>query len=523
MKKKNTKKNSKKNNSRKNNSKINSTFLLKVKYLDIQTGYPWIAVIHEEDGETFGIRPGDEVGLKWKNKQTEIAVDMTRSMVHKGEVGLFRDITNRYKIKEGELLELKLASQPVSVKTIHKKLDGEKITYKEIRSLISDIAKFRISDLELAFFIASAFDEKNFSRKEIYYLTKAISETGEMLKFGDLVADKHSIGGIPGNRITPIVIPIVASYGVIIPKTSSRAITSAAGTADTMEVLTPVGFSAKEIKTIVKKTNGCLIWGGALRLAPADDRFVEITRRLGREPYSKMVVSIMSKQVATGVNRLVIDMPVGPTAKIHNEKDVRFVKDLFFYLARRFQMKIKIITTKAMGPIGRGIGPSLEARDVMRVLQQKEGRPKDLEEKAVLFAGQLLELAGRAKKNKGQKMALDSLKSGKALEKMREIIKAQGGDFNIDSEKIKTGKAFWKLKSPEEGLIKAIHNKNLNKICRLLGAPSTKEAGVYLDKTVGEKVKKKEILCTFCSNSEQRILLAKHALGKLELYTIKKS
>ncbi len=510
----------KKKNSRKNNSRINSTFLLKVKYLDIKTGYPWIAVIHEQDGETFGIRPGDKVGLKWKKKETEITVDITRSFVKKGEIGLFRDITNRYKIKEGELLELKLSGQPASIKTIHKKLDGESVSYQEVRALVSDISKFRISDLELAFFIASAFDERNFSREEIYYLTKAISETGEMLKFGDLVADKHSIGGIPGNRITPIIIPIVASYGVVIPKTSSRAITSAAGTADTMEVLAPVGFNSKEIKKIVKKTNACLIWGGALRLAPADDRFVEITRRLGREPYSKMVVSIMSKQVATGVTHLIIDMPVGPTAKIHKEKDVCFVKDLFLYLSRRFQMKIEIITTKAMGPVGRGIGPALEARDVMRVLQQKEERPKDLEEKAVLFAGHLLELTGKAKKNKGQKMAWDSLKSGKALEKMREIIKAQGGDSRIDSEKIKIGKVFWELKSTKGGLIKTVHNKNLNKICRLLGAPSTKEAGIYLNKTVGEIVKPKEVLCTFYTNSNQRLVLAKHASQESELYTI---
>jgi len=504
----------------KNNLKKNNSFLLKVKYLDIKTGYPWIAIIHEQDGENFGVRPGDQLELKWKNKKTEIAIDTTKSLVKKGEIGLFRDITNRYKIKKGELLELRLSGHAPSLKTIHKKLDEKKITYDEISSLVSDIARYRISDLELAFFIASAFDKKNFSKEEIYYLTKAISETGEMIKFGDIVADKHSIGGIPGNRITPIIISIVASCGVIIPKTSSRAITSAAGTADTMEVLAPVGFNSKEIKKIVKKTNGCLIWGGALRLAPADDRFIEITRRLGREPYSKMVVSIMSKQVATGINRLVIDMPVGPTAKIHDPKEIRFVKNLFLYLSKRFKMKTKIIVSKTMGPIGRGIGPCLEARDVMRVLQQKEKRPKDLEKKAILLSGHLLELAGKVKKGNGQKMALESLESGKALKKMREIIKAQGGNSNIDSEEINLGKVSWELKSSKEGLIKSIDNKNLNKICRLLGSPSTKQAGVYLDKTIGEKVKRKEALCTFYTNSSQRLVLAKHALQKLGLYTI---
>jgi len=508
----------KKNNSK--NSKANGIFFLKAKYLDIKTGHPWIVIINEEDGRRFGIRPGDELVVKWKEKQTEIAVDTTRSLVKKGEIGVFRDIISRYRIKQGEFLELKLAGHAPSLKIIHKKLNRKKLSYKEMHSLISDIAKHRINDLELAFFIASAFDEKNFSKEEIYYLTKAISETGEMIKFGKVTADKHSIGGIPGNRVSPIIVPIVASYGITIPKTSSRAITSAAGTADTMEVLAPVGLPLKKIKKVVKETNACLIWGGALRLAPADDRFIKITRRLGLEPYSKMVASIMSKQVATGINHLVIDMPIGPTAKISNTKDIQFVKNLFLYLSERFNIKIKIISQKTMGPIGRGIGPCLEARDVMRVLQQKKNRPKDLEKKSIQLAGDLLELVGKVKKGKGKKLALKNLQSRNALKKMQEIIKAQGGDSKIDSEKIPLGKISYKLKSSQNGFVRSIHNKNLNKICGLLGTPLTKEAGIYLNKSIGEKVKKEDVLCTFYTDSEQRLILAKHALQKLELYKI---
>jgi len=504
----------------KNDSKTKGIFFLKVKYLDIKTGYPWIVIVHNEDAKCFGIRPGDELVVKWKEKQTEIAVDTTGSLVQKGEIGVFQDITNRYRIKEGDLLELRLAGHAPSLKIIHKKLNRKRLSYKEISTLVSDIAKYRINDLELGFFIASAFDEKNFSKEEIYYLTKAISETGDMIKFGRVVADKHSIGGIPGNRVSPIIVAIVASYGITIPKTSSRAITSAAGTADTMEVLAPVSFSLDEIKEIVKETNGCLIWGGALRLAPVDDRFIKITRILGLEPYSKMVVSIMSKQIATGINHLIIDMPIGPTAKISSVKDIKFVKNLFLYLAKRFNIKIKIISQKTMGPIGRGIGPCLEARDVMRVLQQKENMPKDLEEKAAQLSGDLLELVGRAKKRTGKRLALESLRSKNALEKMQEIIKAQGGNPKIDSEEILLGRITYELKSSQSGLVKSIHNKNLNKICGLLGTPSTKEAGAYLNKSIGERVKKDDILCIFYTNSEQRLILAKHALQKLELYNI---
>ncbi len=508
----------KKNNSK--NSKTNGIFFLKVKYLDIKTGYPWIVIINEEDGRRFGIRPGDELIVKWKEKQTEIAVDTTGSLVKKGEIGVFQDITNRYRIKQGEFLELKLAGHASSLKIIHKKLNRKRLSYKEIYTLVLDIAKHRINDLELSFFIAPAFDEKNFSKEEIYYLTKAISETGEMMKFGKITADKHSIGGIPGNRVSPIIVAIVASYGITIPKTSSRAITSAAGTADTMEVLAPVSFSLSEIKRIVKKTNACLIWGGALRLAPVDDRFIKITRRLGLEPYSKMVVSIMSKQIATGINHLVIDMPIGPTAKISDTKDIQLVKSLFLYLAKKFNIKIKIVVKRTMGPIGRGIGPCLEARDVMRVLQQKENRPKDLEKKSIQLAGDLLELVGKAKKGTGGRLALESLQSKNALKKMQAIIKAQGGNSKIDSEKIPLGKINYKLKSSQSGFVQSMHNKNLNKICRLLGASLTKEAGVYLDKSLGEKVKKGDVLCTFYTNSEQRLILARHSLKKMKLYKI---
>jgi thymidine phosphorylase len=215
-------------------------------------------------------------------------------------------------------------------------------------------------------------------------------------------------------------------------------------------------------------------------------------------------------------------MPIGPTAKIFNKEDIKYVKNLFLYLSRKFNIKTKIIVQKTMGPIGKGIGPCLEARDVMRVLQQKQERPKDLEKKSILLAGSLLELTGKAKRGNGQKLALEILQSGKALRKMREIIKAQGGNSKIDSEEIALGKITWQLESLKGGLIKGIHNKNLNRICRLLGAPSTKEAGIYLNKTVGDNAKKEDILCTLYTNSEQRLILARHALKKLELYEIGK-
>ncbi|MBZ1348633.1 MAG: thymidine phosphorylase [Candidatus Liptonbacteria bacterium] len=495
------------------------SFFLKVKKIDILTGHPWIIILNEKDCHHFGITAGYKLVLKWRNKETEVVVDTTTSLVKGGEVGMFSDILKKYHIQENELAEFSFSEKPNSLKAIHKKLLGETLTYEEIYSVIKDVVDYRLNDIDMAFFSAPLFNEKSLSKEEIYYLTKAFCETGEILKFGYPVADKHSVGGLPGNRVTPIIVSIVASYDVIIPKTSSRAITSAAGTADTFEALAPVGFSSDKIKEIVKKTNACLVWGGSLKLAPADDRFIKVFYQLGIEPYLKMAVSVMSKKIAMGVTHLVLDIPVGPTAKIFDSRQAKKIKTLFLYLSDKFGIKTKVLIDKAVGPIGRGIGVGPEARDVLRVLQQKPDRPTDLEKKSIWLAGNLLDLLGIFDKGAGQKMAKESLINGLAWKKMQEIILAQGGKV-VDSEKIKLGKETFCIKSSKTGVIESIHNKNLVEVVRLLGSPEIKAAGVYLNKTVGEQIKRGEILFTLYAPSPERLSLALGAVKKLEIFRI---
>ncbi|MGB9609177.1 MAG: thymidine phosphorylase, partial [Minisyncoccia bacterium] len=306
----------------------------------------------------------------------------------------------------------------------------------------------------------------------------------------------------------------------IIPKTSSRAVTSAAGTADTFEVLAPVTFKSQEVEKIVKKVGACLVWG-AEKIAPADDRIIKTSYQLGIEPYTKMVISIMAKKVAMGITHLVLDVPVGPTTKIQTLKRAKQIKKLFLYLARKFKIKAKVLIQRSVkGPIGRGIGSVLEARDILRILQQKEDRPRDLEEKSIQLAGSLLELVGKAKKGTGSYLARKALVNGQAWQKMQEIIKAQGGQ-PIDSEKLKLGKIRYNIKAKNSGRVIAIHNKNLVEICRLLGAPGEKTAGVYLHKVVREPVKKGEILYTLYTSSILHLNLAKEALKKIWIYKIR--
>ncbi|MFH1667960.1 MAG: thymidine phosphorylase [Candidatus Komeilibacteria bacterium] len=380
-----------------------SQYYLKVKKLDFTTGEALIALLNEEEAYHFGIHAGDKISLTWRGrKMINVEVNLSDKRIKPGEIGLYEEVWQKYPVETGEIVEVNVLGRPASVQAIKKKLLGHHLNEKDCQAIISDIVSNRISNTEITYFVAATYMYP-YSRDELYYMTKAVAETGDTIHFKGQVVDKHSVGGIAGNRTTMIIIPIIASLGLKIPKTSSRAITSPAGTSDTMEVLAPVTFSIAETMEIVKKTGGCLIWGGGFNLAPSDDRILKVTYPLSLEPYDKMIVSVMAKKVSTSVNCLIIDMPVGETAKIPDMATAIDLEKRFVYVAKQFGIKIKVLKTKGVDPIGSGIGPSLEARDVLRVLQRKDTRPLDLEEKSVRLAGELLELAGKAAKGKGKK------------------------------------------------------------------------------------------------------------------------
>jgi len=486
---------------------------LKAKKLDVSTGKPLVALLNEEEATNFGVQAGDKISLTWRgNKTVNIEVNLSATKIKSGYVGLYEDIWKDADVEINEIMEVHVLSRPDSIIAIKKKLLGGKLNYQEILSIMKDVSDNRLTSVGITYFVAASYFYP-YTNDELYFMAKAMAETGEILKFGKgIVADKHSVGGLAGNRTTMVVIPIVASLGIKIPKTSSRAITSPAGTADTMEVLAPVSFSAEEMKEIVNKVGGCLVWGGGFNLAPADDKILQVTHPLSLEPYDKMIVSIMAKKIAASVTHLVIDMPVGETTKVPTQKDALEIKRKFEYIAKKYGIKIKVIITKDSDPVGHGIGPALEARDVMRVLQQKENRPLDLEAKALRLAGELLELCGKAKNGQGLKLATAQLKSGAAAKKMAEIMKIQGGKADLDSESVVIGAIKQYVNSERSGKIKMVNNKKINDICRILGAPGDKLAGVYLNKEIGDTVKTGERLYTLYARNEARMSLAKEAI-----------
>lgn len=416
-----------------------------------------------------------------------------------------------------------------ALNAIRKKLVGYKLTYKEIFSIMDQIAKERLGDILTTYFAASGYS-RGFTDKELYFLTKAMVETGEKLHFPGIVADKHSIGGVPGNRTTLIVVPIIAACGFLIPKSSSRVITTS-GTADDMEILAPVILTRKKIMDTVKKTNACIVWGGNFNIAPADDVIIKVEKELMFESFDKIIISIMAKKIAFGSTHVVIDVPYGSTLKVTHVKDAEILKEKFEYIANKFNIKIKVLVHRTDQPVGKGIGPVLETKDALKVLEQTPDRPFDLEVRSLNLAGNLLELCLKdspkklqdyVKENYGDCMgwATKTLKNGLALKKMKQIIKEQGGNPEITSDKLKPGKYFYKLISSKNCTLKSIDSKKLTLCVKALGAPVFKKSGVYLDKKEGEKITKGEIICTLFAENMYNLRQGKKSLKEFPIFEL---
>lgn len=390
-----------------------------------------------------------------------------------------------------------------SIDFIRRKLDGYTLSQHEIESIVQDIAHYRYSHIELTAFVV-ACSKRNLSEKEIVYLTQAMVTTGETIHW-DLpeIFDKHCIGGIPGNRTTMIVVPIVAAFGLFIPKTSSRAITSPAGTADTMETITNVELSLTEMKKIVSKENACITWGGALALAPVDDIIISVERPLSLDSEGQMIASILSKKKAAGSTHVLIDIPVGRTSKVTTRSEALRLQNLFERVGKRMGIQAKVILTDGCQPIGNGIGPVLEAMDVLKVLTRDPKAPKDLRDKSLMLAGILIEMSGKIEKGSGLKKAKEILDSGQAFTQFMRIAKKQG-----PLKRLQFAPYRHIIKSVKQGRIFAIHNKKIAKIAQLTGAPNDPQAGVLLAVKKGTPIKKRQILFEIFAEHKEKLNFA---------------
>lgn len=473
-----------------------------VKNLNLDAGKP-IVFLNREDAGRLRVHPGDKAVLSLGSKKEIATVDITSTFVRQGQLGISREISQYLGATKNALLGFEPLTQSESSQLLKQKHKCEPYTSDQLKNIMGDVVKGALSEAEIAYFI-SGVNYCGMSLEETHYLINAIVKTGNRISWGSKkVADKHSIGGIPGNRTTPIVVAICAAAGVIMPKTSSRAITSAAGTADTIETLAPVNFTIPELKEIVRKTGACLAWGGALGLAPADDRLIQVEKALNLDPEPQLLASILSKKVAIGSKYVLIDIPYGSGAKVSRAKALA-LKKKFLLLGKRLNLTMDVVLTEGSQPIGNGIGPSLEMRDVLNVLSRVHA-PKDLEKKSIMLAGRILELTGASKRGKGAHDARTLLEEGKAFVKFKGIIKAQGGKVMLPP--LAPYKLVFRTKTG--GRVTGIRNKEINMMARIAGCPQDKRAGIDLHVHVGSELKKGEYLFTLYAESRFKLNAAR--------------
>jgi AMP phosphorylase len=492
--------------------------LLKVKKLYLIAGRP-IAILHQDTAKWLNMHVGERVRIcKYGKARKSIfaPIDITggNTILNTDEIALSQEIIKELGIEKREVVDVNPGMKPLSVEYIKKKLNGEPLNFTEIFTIISDIVNNKLTEIEIAYFVSAVYTH-DLSFKETVNLTKAMIKTGNKLTTDkEMVIDKHSPGGVEGNRTTPIVVSIIGSaidkfrLNAIMPNSSSRAITSAAGTADVMETVCEVEFPIGGLKKIVEKVNSCLIWGGSLGLAPADDKLIQVERLLSLDPRGQLIASILSKKLAAGVNRLLLDISYGPGSKFPTVHDAKSLKKRFEHLAGLFGIKTVIVLTRGDQPVGQGVGSVLEMKDILSVLRQEKSRPIDLENRSIFLAAQLLALVLKIKPSRAEKIVKGILLSGEAFTKFKEIVEAQGGSPSKFDE-LSIGKYTAKVFADKSGIVTEISNKKLSRTARFAGSPIDKGAGLILHKHLHEHVNKKEALFTIYAETKEKLSSAK--------------
>ncbi len=484
---------------------------LHVRCLPISSGGPLVALVHSRDAITFGISPLERVQLVYGRHGQVVVIDVVSghsALIQPGEVGLFLDVTERFPVHSGVEIRLKREEKPLSLQFIKDKLDGQELSRSQIDRVIKDLLTNALTEVEASYFVAGCY-MRGMTLNESAALAIAIANNAEKISFGrKMVVDKHCIGGLPGNRTTPILVSILAALGYTIPKTSTRSITSPAGTADTVEVFCPVTHSVKEIKRIVQKTGGCMVWGGALGLASADDLLIKLERPLSLDPRGILLASILAKKAAVGSTHVLIDMPVGPHAKLTTSEEAHELGELFVALGKKLGMRIEVFVSDGRQPIGCGIGPVLEARDLLLVLQGNG--PKDLREKSLALASHIVTMAGH---KDALALVTECLDSGKAYNKFCEIIKVQGGNPHLTLADLVVGQHTFSFLASKKGTITDMNIRSLAYYAKLAGAPQDKRAGLYCPVKMGTNVLRGDVLFTVHAEHPEKLAFVRAAIS----------
>lgn len=484
---------------------------LRIKDLGIDTYRENIVFIRSDSSicKSEGFTALTRITIHSKEKKLVATLNMvTSDLLEKGELSLSQEAMKTLNVKNGDSVTLSHLHPIESLAKVRAKMYRQSLDEQSFREIISDIVSGYYSNIEIAAFV-SACAGNNLSVSEITSLTKAMIDVGSKLTWNkNMVLDKHCVGGLPGNRTSPIVVSIIAAAGLTIPKTSSRAITSPAGTADTMETITKVDLSIDRIKEIVESEGGCIVWGGSVKLSPADDLLIAVEKSLDIDSEGQMVASVLSKKSAAGSTHVIIDIPVGPSAKVRSMDEALRLQYYFKTVSEAIGLHTEIIITDGRQPIGKGIGPSLEAMDVIAVLKNLPDAPNDLKERAIMLSAALLKLSGKYGSGTETEIARSFLENGLAYKKFLKICEAQG-----DMKEPAYAKYHFDVKSELQGVVKSVDNRKLARIAKLAGAPQFPSAGILYNSPIGKKINKGDILFTIYAESNGELEYAKEYLS----------
>jgi len=424
------------------------------------------------------------------------------NVVKPNEIALNNEAFRQISLPEGANVTITLSPPAPSLSYVKKKINGNILSSSEYRAIIKDIGSRRYSNTDIASFLVAS--GSFMSATEVLAMTEAlVSEHALTWDDENIVVDQHCLGGVPGNKTDIVVMAIVAAYGLPMPKTASRSLTSCAGVADTFGVVANVELEDKQFQRLVKENRAALAYYNALSISDVNKLVFSIERQLGIVKQEHVVASMLAMKKSAGVTHLLVDIPVGPNSRIKSTNEAMRLRKLIEYIGDMSQMAVDVVITDGSEPVGYGVGPVLEARDVVRVLNNKPDAPEDLKEKSLFLAGKILEFDPKLRGGQGYAVAKELLQSGAALATFNRIAAAQGRQSAQQM-----GHLSRDIVASTSGVVESIDNSRIIKIGVWAGAGQHEGAGVDLFKKVGDTVREGDPLYRIYSCASADFALA---------------
>ncbi|MCH8906189.1 MAG: thymidine phosphorylase [Candidatus Heimdallarchaeota archaeon] len=458
-------------------------------------------ILHPTTAEENDLTPGSLVTSSDGKEGFRL---LTSSSVPQGLAGISPSKLQESDLNEGNSIALISSGLEGVTQIIKKKMRGEKLNPTEIETFISSLDHGLLTNSHIAAF-GAAVEIQGMHGEEITSVARSIlNHSKRFTPKGTKIVDKHSIGGIAGNRITPLMIPIIAAGGLTIPKVSTRAITSPAGTVDALEVVMPVDLTFEEASEVLDVTGACMVNGATVGLGSTADKFLSAISQVKIDPKEMMIASILAKKKAAGADFVLIDLPTGKGSKLPSKDAARALAYDFSRVGNNLGQRVECVISPGDKPIGAMIGPALEMTEVLQILENKAG-DLSLKRKAVTLAGLIFEAVHQADRGHGRKLASELIESGKALTKFKDIVEAQGGDRSVHSESMEQAPYSHIITAEQGDIVYSLDSYNIGSMARAAGAPQDASAGVILHVDRGDNLKTGDPIVEIRSHSERKI------------------